>query len=117
LSLLNTIENQLHAGRHAQFIKDSKEIIPDDRMFARGWTPRRIALASDAITATLAAIALLGVRGESSKFWIVTALSIAILIYASVRLGSLRGDDRNRPAQNVNAPPMDQECGEPSSTG
>jgi UDP-GlcNAc:undecaprenyl-phosphate GlcNAc-1-phosphate transferase len=102
-------------SRASPFYGDRRHLY--DRMFARGWTPRRIGLASYAITATLAAIALLGVRGESSKFWIVTTLSIAILIYAAVRLGSLRGDDRNRPAQNVNAPPMDRECGEPSSTG
>ena len=102
-------------SRASPFYGDRRHLY--DRMFARGWTPRRIALASYTITATVAAIALLGLRRESSKFWIIAALSIAILIYAAVRLGSLRGDDRNRPAQNVNAPPMDQECSEPSSTG
>ena len=102
-------------SRASPFYGDRRHLY--DRMFARGWPPRRIALGSYAITATVAAIALLGVRRESSKFWIIAALSVAILIYAAVRLGSLRGDDRNRPAQNVNAPPMDQECGEPSSTG
>ncbi len=85
-------------------------------MFARGWTARRVALASYVITAALAAIALLGVRGESPRFWTVAALGIAILIFAAVRLGSLRGVDRNRPAHNANARSMDGECGEPSST-
>jgi hypothetical protein len=182
LFFLETIEDQFHAGRNAQFFEHAEKVIPHelgstalgfsvaflgldfyrahlptrsallfplltaafplldaicaivrrlrnraspfqgdrahiyDRAFARGWNARQIALASYAITATLAGIALLGVHRGSRGFWIVSALSVAMLFYATVRLGSLQGNDRGLLAQNVAAPQTHEEYGEPSST-
>jgi hypothetical protein len=61
-----------------------------DLLLARGWSPRRVALACYAITAAFSAIAWWGVRRESPQYWFGAALSVGLLLIFAVRLGSLR---------------------------
>ena len=66
-----------------------------DILLARGWHPRRVALACYVITAILAVIGWSSVH--SSQFWIVTVVSLGTLALVALRLGSLRGDGGNPP--------------------
>lgn len=66
-----------------------------DRLLARGWSPRKVALTFYAITAALAALARWGVRRESPEFWLAAALSAFLLILCAVMLGSLRPESKS----------------------
>jgi UDP-GlcNAc:undecaprenyl-phosphate/decaprenyl-phosphate GlcNAc-1-phosphate transferase len=66
-----------------------------DLLHTRGWPPRRIALAFYGATAALAAIGLIGVRTESRQFWGVAAVSVGLIVFAALRLGVLRGNERD----------------------
>jgi UDP-GlcNAc:undecaprenyl-phosphate GlcNAc-1-phosphate transferase len=65
-----------------------------DLLHARGWPPRRIALAFYGVTAALAAIGLIGVRSESPQFWAASAVGVGLIVFAALRLGVLRGNER-----------------------
>jgi hypothetical protein len=88
-----------------------------DLIMEQGWPAHRIAGAFYGATATLAAIGLFGVRSESPQFWAIAAISLGLLLYVVIRLGSLRGDTRVRPAQDSSARSMEEEYGEPTQTG
>ena len=62
-----------------------------DRLLARGWSTRRVALACYAITAGFVAVAWWGVRSESPRFWLAAALGAGLLIAWAIKLGCLRG--------------------------
>jgi UDP-GlcNAc:undecaprenyl-phosphate/decaprenyl-phosphate GlcNAc-1-phosphate transferase len=66
-----------------------------DLMSARGWSPRQIALAFYGVTAALAATGLIGVRTESRHFWVAAAVSVALMIFAGIRLSILRGNEQD----------------------
>jgi hypothetical protein len=87
-----------------------------DLLSARGWPARRIVLALYGVTAALAAVGLCGVKSESPQFWAVAAISVGLLLYAAIRLGSLRGNCRDETARRHSAPMMKEEYGEPSQT-
>ena len=61
-----------------------------DRMLARGWSARRVALACYAITMGFVAVAWWGVRRDPPNFWLAAGLSASLLIVYAIRLGSLR---------------------------
>jgi UDP-GlcNAc:undecaprenyl-phosphate/decaprenyl-phosphate GlcNAc-1-phosphate transferase len=87
-----------------------------DLLSARGWSVRRIVLTLYGVTAALAAIGLCGVRSESPRFWAVAAISVGLLLYAAIRLGSLRGNSRDETARRHSAPMTKEEYGEPWQT-
>jgi len=72
-----------------------------DRLRARGWSSRRVALTYYAVTAALAAIALWGVRRESAVFWLAAVLGVCVLIVLAVRLGVLRQGGETSAPQNT----------------
>lgn len=74
-----------------------------DLLLARGWSPRRVALASYGISAALAAIAWMGLRNESPQSWSIPALSLIVLLAVALRLGSLRGETRDSPVRRARA--------------
>ncbi len=87
-----------------------------DLLSARGWSVRRIVLTLYGVTAAFAAIGLYGVRSKSPRFWAVAAISVGLLLYAAIRLGSLRGNCRDETARRHSAPMTKEEYGEPWQT-
>jgi UDP-GlcNAc:undecaprenyl-phosphate/decaprenyl-phosphate GlcNAc-1-phosphate transferase len=59
---------------------------------ARGWTARRIIVASYAITAFLGGIGWIGLRIQPRGFAILTAFIFAVLFAIALRFGSLRAE-------------------------
>lgn len=74
-----------------------------DLLLARGWSPRRVALASYGISGVLASIAWFGLQGEAPRFWLIPTLSLVALFLAALRLGSLREDTRDSPVHRARA--------------
>jgi len=70
-----------------------------DRMLARGWSQRAVALVCYAITAVFVALATWGVRDEPPRFCLIAALSACLLTTAALRLGCLRPENRESPHQ------------------
>jgi len=84
-------------------VKILEEVISNDLLLARGWSPRRVALASYGITAALASIARFGLLSESPQFLVMAALSLIALFVAARRLGSLRRETMDSPIQRERA--------------
>ena len=99
LAFVKTIENKLHPRRDSKFFEDFLQIISDDRMLARGWSQRAVALVCYAITAVFVALATWGVRDEPPRFCLIAALSACLLTTAALRLGCLRPENRESPHQ------------------
>lgn len=70
-----------------------------DRMMARGWSQRAVALACYGITSVFVAIAWWGVQRHSPQFWLVAALGAGLLTASALTLGSLRSKIEESPHQ------------------
>jgi hypothetical protein len=70
-----------------------------DRMMARGWSQRAVALACYGITSVFVAIACWGVQRHSPQFWLVAALGAGLLTASALTLGSLRSKIEESPHQ------------------
>ena len=88
-----------------------------DLLSSRGWPVRRVVLALYCVTAAFAAIGLFGVRSKSPQFWAVAAVSVGLFVCVAIRLGSLRGENRDGPARDLSAQQTEENCGQPSPTG
>ena len=86
--------HELDASRHAHAVENLKQVVSNDRMLARGYSSRTVALTfyTISIAAALAArLALLfGLRGLLS----VLSLAVAALFGLANWLGALRGENR-----------------------
>jgi hypothetical protein len=117
LSVLKAIQHQLHSSRNAQFVENLEQIISHDLLRTRGWLPQRIAFAFYGVTLALVAIGWLGVRTQSREFWAVSFVSLGLMTFAAVRLGALRGGEREKPVLQKRGRITEGECGETSQTG
>jgi UDP-GlcNAc:undecaprenyl-phosphate/decaprenyl-phosphate GlcNAc-1-phosphate transferase len=88
-----------------------------DLLRTRGWLPQRIAFAFYGVTLALVAIGWLGVRTQSREFWAVSFVSLGLMTFAAVRLGALRGGEREKPVLQKRGRITEGECGETSQTG
>jgi hypothetical protein len=96
LPLLQAVENELDATRYAQFFENSKEIITNDLLFVRGWSPRSVAILCYSLTAGLVAAALITRRMDYAQTLVVITVICGGLLVVAVRLGSLRSEERPR---------------------
>jgi hypothetical protein len=83
-------------------------------LIAQSWPVRRVALAFYGVTAALVGIVSYDVRGESPLFWAIAAISAGLLQWVAIWLGSLRGDGRDGPAQDLSPPATEERYSEPS---
>jgi len=74
-----------------------------DVLLARGWSPRKVALVSYLITASMGAIGWTGLRLDPRGMLLLAALSFAALFVAAIRLGSLRAERRAQRMEAQNA--------------
>jgi hypothetical protein len=88
-----------------------------DLLFARGWSPRRVALTSYGIAAALALFEWASLRQGTWQFLLVSALCLGVLLIAGITLGVLRpgavglGVSGLRDVQNKKRLPQIQQLG------
>jgi UDP-GlcNAc:undecaprenyl-phosphate/decaprenyl-phosphate GlcNAc-1-phosphate transferase len=76
-----------------------------DLLSARGWSKRRVALASYSITAALVIAGWWSVRTGFAEAILISAICLAALLAAAVPLGSLRSDRTDSSSSREKAPP------------
>ena len=83
-----------------------------DLLLARGLSSRRVAVICYAVTAAFAALGFWGEWRASPQFWVVAISSLGLLMYAALKLGSLRAEDQNPPVSG-RVREAQEECAEP----
>jgi hypothetical protein len=68
-----------------------------DLLLALGWPSKKVALACYALTAALCFIAWLGLQLKFAMAVLLDVLTVGVLVYAAVRLGSLRTKESKAP--------------------
>ena len=72
-----------------------------DLLLAAGWPPRKVALATYALTAGMCLIAWLGLQREFAHAFLFYLLSVGALLFGALRLGSLRSKDSSSRAEGA----------------
>jgi hypothetical protein len=96
LPVLQAIENQFDAAGDAQFIEDPEQVISDDLVVARGYSPRDVVLTFYALTTGLVGAGWISLRIASSAAILLATACWVVLGFWAIHLGALRsGDDAN----------------------
>lgn len=87
---LKTIEHQFDAARYAELVEYAEEIISDDLLLARGWSPRDVVFICCGLTASLAIAGRMSIATNIPSTFLVCAFCFGGLLAAGLKLGSLR---------------------------
>jgi hypothetical protein len=86
--------HELDTGRHPHAVENFEQVVSNDRMLARGYSSRAVALTFYTISIALALAARLALPFGMPGLLLVLSLSVALLLGLAIWLGGLNGESR-----------------------